>query len=766
MSATAYPAIDVFQASLLNIVQEASDIGIDHFFETKKNELNRFLICQYIRSLRPTHPLRSKKQHFPLSSSKSLAFSENDSAAETKLKNEWSALLNHSRHSTEVQSQSLALQTKRFDGPPAPKMTNVEMPLKFEFAQPSSYSSTHSSPAKRARLAPVSNNYNLEMTSPTKQTAQSIDVEDGRSISVKSEAAEDIDTEAPFNYRSISRSCWIYIVQEFCLQKDKLGSLPFLNHFFNDLCSDRLVWRELTLSAFQINCSIRHHHYAAFELFLSRSCTNLQTLDFECLAKDKVSWNTIWALLSKHCLTLKHIHIGLYDGIWKFEYNQLQPICEDLFRNVQRHVVPNPSVKSGSDKEENDDDADVDVEINGHGDGNNEDVDPDIALRESANYLPITRIECAPGVMPTHIVSLLRRARVLEHFFVPLIYNDGDDRWDSNAFWKIPHTLPSTLKSFRGFDAQTPLRFVHECISNLPNIEEFHVVLYFGSAHPDFIACSMTSATLSHLAANCRRLRSFEGYFHSTANILEGVEAMVTACRDLQLIGLLFHPEVPDEDIDSLIASIGDSKLIYQPQFSRLTENPNQHVQLRVVEIGFNPRKQKQLRLRAKRLKKQKQLMMNREAKRPSHHRNGHGHGGSMNSSPMANLNLQTSASPPNLGPYAGISSKHIKSLDEIDSHDEAELEEEQEVFDGHAGIELSHNGNSNSKRNGESDNRNSHRRDAEQTVTVDDSYAMSQSDSEPFAPMGLQETSTEERVDDRDVRDRSASKQRQFERE
>ena len=192
--------------------------------------------------------------------------------------------------------------------------------------------------------------------------------------------------------------------------------------------------------------------------------------------------------------------------------------------------------------------------------------------------------------MPTHIVSLLKCSKSLQHFFVPLIYNDSDERWDSSSFWNIPCNLPSTLKSFRGFDAQTPLKFVHECIRNLPNIEEFHVVLYFGSAHPDFIACGYTNDTLKHLAQNCKYLKSFEGYFHSTNNLLNGIELMIENCCILKLIGLLFHPDVNDIDIDNLIKSIKESIICkkYNPSFSRLTENPNQHVTLRVVEITFN----------------------------------------------------------------------------------------------------------------------------------------------------------------------------------
>lgn len=702
MATTSCPSVDVFQASLINMVQEASDIGIQHFFETKKSELNRFMLFQYIRSLYPSHPLRSKVQQYPLSSTQSLSFLENDSATESALKQEWGTLLSYkpdpigSPRRPRSAGCSLALQT-----------TTGNSSTPYAYAQPPP--SRHQIPlelqmpvaTQMSRRQPQSQTQN---SNQSQQLTQSMDGQKGEADEEQPQShldeVGDGEPEPRFTYRSISRSCWIYIVQEFCLQSDKLASLPLLNHFFNDLVSDRLVWRELALSAHQINVSIRHQHYSAFELFLSRSCTNLQTLDFECLAKDQLSWDTLWSLLSRHCLTLKHIHIGLYDGIWKFEFNQLKPICEDLFRNVQRHVVPTSSLP-GHDHDADDAKA-ASVKRESHGD----------ALRESANYLPITRIECAPGVMPTHIVSLLKRARVLEHFFVPLIYNDGDDRWCSRSFWEIPATLPSTLKSFRGFDAQTPLRFVHACISNLPNIEEFHVVLYFGSAHPDFIACSMTSATLSHLASHCTKLRSFEGYFHSTDCILEGIEAMVVACRDLELIGLLFHPDVADEDIDQLIVQIGESAVCRQPMFSRLTENPNQHVQLRVVEIGFRPRA------------KYERQLSHGATPRTSSELTVH----DAFKTPERNSSEQT-------GPYAGFSGKHIKSLDEIDSDDAddeedidiEEEDEEQELFDGHADLSdvpLDYTNRNGKRRNG--DHNSNRRATNESRETVE--YSMSQS--------------------------------------
>ena len=75
-------------------------------------------------------------------------------------------------------------------------------------------------------------------------------------------------------------------------------------------------------------------------------------------------------------------------------------------------------------------------------------------------------------------------------------------------------------------------------------------------------------------------------------------------------------------------------------------------------------------------------------------------------------------------GPYAGISSKHLKSLDEMDSLDEED--EEQELFDGHAGADLSDVGVEDKayakRRNGE---HNSNRRATDETVD----YNMSQSD-------------------------------------
>eukprot|EP01083_Nonionella_stella_P238179 834863_1 len=364
--------------------------------------------------------------------------------------------------------------------------------------------------------------------------------------------ATEKDKEKDLHHTKERDNCWIYIIQNYFTQKEKLSILPCLDSYFNELSSDCLVWKELSLTSYQINTNIPYYS-VSFEQFLSHKCTNLHSIDFECLAKDKLSWDILWQLISSHCLTLKNIHIGLYDGVWKFEFNQLSPICNQLLHNIQKHV----------------------------------DTDPQSPVQQT--YLPIQRIECAPGVMPNHIVSLLKCARCLQHFFVPLIYNDTDLRWDSDSFWNIPSSLPSTLKSFRGFDAQTPLRFVHECIKNLPNIEEFHVVLYFGSAHPDFIACGYTSETFKHLATHCKHLQSFEGYFHSISGLLEGLELMVEMCAALKLVGLLFHPDVDDTDIDTLIHIVSQSVVCkrYNPVFQRLTENPNQHVTLRVLEIGF-----------------------------------------------------------------------------------------------------------------------------------------------------------------------------------
>eukprot|EP01084_Bolivina_argentea_P004390 8345_1 len=402
---------DVFQASLLNIINSASDIAINNLFSNKRIEFYRFIICEYIHSLTTCHPLRSELVLHTLNNNQQLSFYENNIIKESKLKTEWISLLKGEENEKEKEEEEDEEEQEDI------KQNN-------------------------------NNNNNNEI----------------------------------ITYKSIGKNCWIYIIQNYLTQRDKIFSLPYINIFFNDLSHDSLIWRELFLNTYEINISIPHY-LNSFELFLCHSCRNLQSIDFECLSKNKILWNIIWKLISKYCLTLKNIHIGLYDGVWKFEFNQLKPICNDLYLNVAKHSISNTG------------------EIT----------------------LPITRIECAPGVMPNHIISLLKCCKNLQHFFVPLIYNDNDSRWDSFSFWNIPLSLPKTLLSFRGFDAQTPLRFVHECIINLPNIEEFHVVLYFGSAHPDFIACSYTNETLKHLSKYCKKLKSFEGYFHSTNNLLYGI---------------------------------------------------------------------------------------------------------------------------------------------------------------------------------------------------------------------------------------------------
>lgn len=265
--------------------------------------------------------------------------------------------------------------------------------------------------------------------------------------------------------------------------------------------------------------------------------------------------------------------------------------------------------------------------------------------------------------MPDHILALLKCARILEHFFVPLIFNDSDDRWYSTAFWDIPSSLPPTLRSFRGFDAQTPLRFVHQCIEHLPNIEEFHIVLYFGSHHPDFIACRYTGDTLRHLAAHCHRLRSFEGYFDSTHRVLDGIEQMVAQCHNLQAVGLLFHPDVTDQDITVLIEDITRSIVCRprQPAYSRLTENPNQHVQLRVVEISFSCSAAVEVRASSG-----NGDSIRSDTAIGSAHSEGELHGGGV------------------YGGYHAISSEHLKSLDEIETSEE----EDEDLLDGAVGLD------------------------------------------------------------------------------
>ena len=291
--------IDVFQASLLNIVIEASDIGINNFFENKKNELQRFIICQYIESLSATHPLRSKIQQHNLSHSQHLQYFENDHIKESKLKNEWISLLNP---------------------------ISISDSIKHKENTPTSTSDSTPNVQQIQRMTGNENNDN------------------GQEIEI-------------ISYKSIGKSCWIYIIQNYLTQSDKIQILPHLNHFFNDLVSDNLCWKELALTSYEINTNIPHY-YNQFELFLSRSCTNLQSIDFECLAKNKISWQIIWKLISKYCLTLRNIHIGLYAGDWKFEFNQLATICDELFNNVKKHTHSN----------------------------NNDNIHP---------YLPISRIECA-----------------------------------------------------------------------------------------------------------------------------------------------------------------------------------------------------------------------------------------------------------------------------------------------------------------------------------------------------------------------------------
>ena len=187
--------IDVFQASLLNIVAEASDIGINNFFENKKNELQRFIISQYIESLHATNPLRSKIQQHNLSHNQNLRYYENDHMKESKLKNEWILLLNPSKQ--KVNDLNPCIQQKRDDD-----INNDEQEMEI------------------------------------------------------------------ISYKSIGKSCWIYIVQNYLTQNDKIKIMPHLNHFFNDLVSDNLCWKDLSLTSVEINTNIPYY-YNQFELFLS-----------------------------------------------------------------------------------------------------------------------------------------------------------------------------------------------------------------------------------------------------------------------------------------------------------------------------------------------------------------------------------------------------------------------------------------------------------------------------------------------------------------
>ena len=47
-----FRTVDVFQASLLNLINDATDTGITNLFQSKTNELHRFILIQYIHSFR------------------------------------------------------------------------------------------------------------------------------------------------------------------------------------------------------------------------------------------------------------------------------------------------------------------------------------------------------------------------------------------------------------------------------------------------------------------------------------------------------------------------------------------------------------------------------------------------------------------------------------------------------------------------------------------------------------------------------------------
>ena len=254
---------DIFQASLLSIVREASSQGINHFFETKKTELHRFLICEYIRSISPCHPLRSQALSYPLRHSQQLSYRENDSATESNLKREWTALLqcDHSNWGKEPSS--------------TPTVHTND-------------STIHRLPEEDAELDP-----------------DQVPL-DGEEATTRAAAEDEV-----IDYKSIGRAPWIYIIQNFCSQRDKIRVLPLINLFFNDMARDSVVWRELYLKTHQINTSIPLHP-SSFSLVLSVCCRSVQSVDFESLAQTKTSWHQIWTILSAHCLVLKNIHIGTF----------------------------------------------------------------------------------------------------------------------------------------------------------------------------------------------------------------------------------------------------------------------------------------------------------------------------------------------------------------------------------------------------------------------------------------------------------------------
>eukprot|EP01083_Nonionella_stella_P316737 1150094_1 len=192
MMSTKTQTVDVFQASLLNLIHQASDIGIHNLFDHKRTELYRFILCAYIDSLTACHSLRSELQEQSLNDSQTLTFRANSSIKEETLKNEWMSLLKPHAAATDTHGEE------------------------------EHKSSEHDT-------------------------------------SIASEKEKEKERDEVIDYKSIGRSCWIYIIQNYFTQKEKLSILPCLDSYFNELSSDCLVWKELSLTSYQINTNIPYY---------------------------------------------------------------------------------------------------------------------------------------------------------------------------------------------------------------------------------------------------------------------------------------------------------------------------------------------------------------------------------------------------------------------------------------------------------------------------------------------------------------------------
>merc|ERR1712228_756902 len=122
-----------------------------------------------------------------------------------------------------------------------------------------------------------------------------------------------------------------------------------------------------------------------------------------------------------------------------------------------------------------------------------------------------------------------------------------------------------------------------------------------------------------------------------------------------RLIGFLFHPNVRESEIEKLIHNIRESTICnrFYPKFKRLTENPNPHVTLRVVEIAFDH--SMMTRMNSMR-SSNGHCMKEKQQKCSKMNGSDHHNIGNVNCNDMI---------------YKNISGENIKSLDEIDFDDD-----------------------------------------------------------------------------------------------